>query len=90
MSEGTHKVIIKGYGDSDKGKYYIEQDLAELFGIDQKVAKKLLEVSGEEPRDVKVGVDSKTAERYLKALEATGADGEIIDTRYDFSGLSIE
>jgi large subunit ribosomal protein L7/L12 len=90
MSEGTHKIVLKGYGDLDKGKYYIEHELAQLFGIEQKVAKKLLEVSGEEPRDVKKGVDSKTAERYLKALKATGADGEIIDTRYDFSGLSIE
>ncbi|GAA0204962.1 hypothetical protein GCM10009123_10560 [Kangiella japonica] len=90
MSECTHKVVLKGYEDSDKGKYYIEQDLAELFGIEQKVAKRLLEITAEEPRDVKTNVDSKTAERYLKALEATGAEGEVIDTRFDFSGLSIE
>lgn len=90
MSEGTYKVVLKGYGDSEKGKYYVEQELAELFKIDQKVAKKLLEITGSEPRSVKVNVDGKTAERYLKALEKTGATGEAIDTRYDFSHLSIE
>ena len=90
MSEGTHKVVIKGYGDLDKGKYYIEHAVAELFGIDDKVAKKLLEVSAEEPRIVKKNVDSQTAERYLKALKETGAKGEVVDTRFDFSGLSLE
>ena len=90
MSQGTHKDVLKGYGDLEKGKYYIEHELAELFGVDQKVAKRLLELSSEEPRRVKEGVDSKTAERYLKALKATGAKGEVIDTRFDFSGLSIE
>ncbi|WP_223668684.1 hypothetical protein [Kangiella shandongensis] len=90
MSEGGYKVVIKGYGDSERGKFYIEQELAELFNIEQKVAKKLLEVSGESPRDVKLNVNSETAERYLKALKATGADGEVIDTRFDFSHLSLE
>lgn len=90
MSEGTHKVVLKGYGDLDKGKYYIEHALAELFGVDDKVAKKLLELSAEEPRTVKKDVNSKTAERYLKALKDTGAKGEVIDTRFDFSSLSLE
>ncbi|RDX36058.1 hypothetical protein DZA50_05390 [Kangiella sp. HD9-110m-PIT-SAG07] len=90
MSEGTHKVVLKGYGDLEKGKYYIEHELAELFGIEQKVAKRLLEVTNEEPRDVKKNIDSKEAERYLKALKATGAECEVVDTRFDFSGLSIE
>ena len=90
VSEGTHKVVLKGYGDLDKGKYYIEHALAELFGVDDKVAKKLLEVSVEEPRTVKKDVDSKTAERYLKALKDTGAKGEVVDARFDFSGLSLE
>jgi len=90
MSEGAHKVVLNGYGDLDKGKYYIEHALAELFGVDDKVAKKLLELSEEEPRTVKKGVDSKIAERYLKALKDTGAKGEVIDTRFDFSSLSLE
>ncbi|GAA4358288.1 hypothetical protein [Kangiella marina] len=90
MSEGSNKVILKGYGDLDKGKYYIEHALAELFGIDDKVAKKLLEASAENARTVKTNVDSNTAERYLKALKKTGAIGEVVDTRYDFSSLSLE
>ncbi|AOE49123.1 hypothetical protein [Kangiella sediminilitoris] len=90
MSEGGYKVVLKGYGNADEGKLNIEQKLAELFNIDQKVAKKLLEVSSKSPRDVKVNVNSETAERYLKALKATGAEGEVLDTRFDFSHLSLE
>lgn len=86
MSEASYKITLIGYG-KEKGKYYVEEELGQLFKIERKVAKELLESC---PRVVKQGLDKETAQRYVKAVESTGALCEMEDTRFETSKFSIE
>ena len=87
MSEVTYKLILKGYGSSDKGKYYIEQDLAEVLEMERKEVKNLLETC---PHTIREGLSKDEGEKLFAAVEATGAKCDLDDSRFDFSNLSFE
>ena len=86
MSDVTYKLVLKGYGSNEKGKYYIEQDLAEVLGIERQEAKKLLENNSE---TIKEGLTKDEGETLEKEIKATGAKCDLEDTRFDLSKFSL-
>ncbi len=87
MSEVTYKLVLKGYGSNNKGKYYIEQDLADVLAMERKEVKTLLETC---PQTIKEGLSKAEGEKLLAAIEAAGAKCDLDDSRFDFSNLSFE
>lgn len=86
MDEAKFQVVLKGYG-SGKGEYYIEKAFAELFKTSQEKVKVLFKSL---PKILKENITQAEAEKYKKAIDKTGAVCEVVDNRFDFSGLSIE
>jgi len=86
MDEAKFEVVLKGYG-SDKGEYYIEKDFAEMFKLPIEKVKRLFKST---PRVLKENMTEAEAEKFQKAIQATGAKCEVVDNRYDISGLSLE
>jgi ribosomal protein L7/L12 len=86
VDEAKFQVVLKGYG-SGKGEYYIEKDFAELFKLPQEKVKVLFKNL---PKILKENLTKSEAEKYQKAISKTGADCDVVDNRFDFSGLSVE
>ena len=86
MDEAKFQVVLKGYG-ADKGEYYVEKDFAELFKLPPEKVKVLFKNL---PKILKDNLTQAEAEKYKKAISKTGADCDVVDNRFDFSGLSIE
>lgn len=86
MSDVKYKVTINGYGDKEKGTYYIEEELAEVLGIERREAQRILE-SGKEV--VKEDLSKSEAEDFVSAIKATGAKVDMEDCRFDLSKFEI-
>lgn len=86
MSEQKFNIILTGYG-SGKGKYFIESDLAEMFKIERRDARTLLEAC---PVTIKNELSESIAQRYIDGIEAVGATCEREDLRFDLGKYSIE
>ncbi len=86
MSDEHYKVVLKGY-TAGKGEHYIEEDLAKLFKISHEKAKELLCSA---PKIIKENLSLDDAKKYKDAIDKTGAECDVDDMNYDFSGLSIE
>ena len=86
MDEAKFQVVLNGYG-AGKGEYYIEKAFAELFKIPHEKVKVLFKSL---PKILKENITKAEAEKYKKAIDKTGAVCEVVDNRFDFSGLSIE
>lgn len=86
MSDVKYKVTINGYGDKEKGTYYIEEELAEALNIERKEAQRMLE-SGKEV--IKEGLSQSEAENLVATIAQTGANVEMEDCRFDLSKFEI-
>ena len=86
MAEDKYRVIIKGYS-SDKGEYYVEEDFAKLFKINQQQAHKILKQS---PKTIKENLTKQQAEKYVSAIENCGVKCEMENMKYNLGGLSLE
>lgn len=87
MAEDRYRLILMGYGQEDKGEYYIEKDLAELLKIKPEAARKLLLSA---PVKLEEDLSLEQATHHKEVIEKTGALCEVEMMKFDFSGLSLE
>ena len=85
MSDERYRIVLTGYS-SEKGEFYVEQDIAKLFKTTPERARQLLKRA---PTKLKENLPVDEANRYRVAIERTGATCDVENMRYNISGLSI-